>query len=78
MTLSNINIVFLPKYLEHKFWSPLSVVEFVDEYNDEFDTTFLENLSQDGLTTLKLFTVHLFTQHLKCLRNGTFTAVKKI
>ena len=32
------------------------MVEFVDEYNDEFDTAFLQNLDRGGLT-VKLSTI---------------------
>ena len=51
-------IVFLTGYLEHKFRSSLSVIEFVDEYDDEFDTASLENLERHGLTIFKLSRVH--------------------
>ena len=50
-------LVFLAGYLEPKFRSSLSVVEFVNEYNDEFDTAFLQNLDRGGLT-VKLSTIH--------------------
>ena len=51
-------IVFLAGYFEHKFRFSLCVVEFADEYDNEFVAAFLENLNQGGLTIPKLLTVH--------------------
>ena len=59
MTLLSIKSFILLEIWNTSFDLFCVWLKFVDECNDGFDTTFLENLSQGGLTTLKLLTVHL-------------------